>query len=144
MGDFFPWGFLYPCSPDFGEKAGEIRRERSGAGHGLPGTGVAEVELRGMEALAGKTVLRALPAVNQVSSQGVADVLHVDSDLMGAPGLQAEFQEGKAPEGLRQAVMGYGPAPAGDHGHALAVRRAAANGGVHRPLSSRGQPYTTP
>ena len=72
-------------------------------------------------------------AIDRVSQQGVADVGHMDPDLVGAPGLQHAAHMGEAP------ITGD-DLPAGDggtgvllrHRHALSIGRVAADRPVDR------------
>ena len=63
---------------------------------------------------------------------GVADVRHVDPDLVGAPGLQSALHIGIAGEPLQHGPVGHRAPAARHHRHLLPVRRVAADGGVHR------------
>ncbi len=86
-----------------------------------------------VQALAAQALFRPLVAVDQVAEQRVTDVRHVHADLVRAAGL-------KLAADVRVAVVACDDRPVRDgaagvflrHGHALAIRRVAADGRVDR------------
>lgn len=86
-----------------------------------------------VQALPAQALFRPLVAVDQIAEQRVADVRHVHADLVRAAGLQLAAD-------VRVAVVARDDRPVRDrvagvfgrHGHALAVRRVAADGRVDR------------
>ena len=62
----------------------------------------------------------------------MAEIGHVNPDLMGAAGFQTALHIGRAGIALQHRPMGHGIPAAGHHGHLLPIRRAAADGGVDR------------
>ena len=86
-----------------------------------------------VQALAAQALFRPLVAVDQVAEQRVTDVRHVHADLVRAAGL-------KLAADVRVAVVARDDRPVRDsaagiflcHGHALAVGRVAADGGIDR------------
>lgn len=86
-----------------------------------------------MEALAVLAQFRFFVAVNGVAQNGVTDVGHVHPNLVGAPGFQPAANVGIAPIAAYHFPVGHGRfgIALGD-AHFFAVRRVAANGGVHR------------
>jgi len=90
-----------------------------------------EAQAGGVEALAGEAGDRLFGAVDRVAQDGVADVGHVDADLVGAAGLQAAAQVGDTGVTGDDLPVGDGTAAGGDHGHLFPVGAAAADGGVH-------------
>ena len=85
-----------------------------------------------MKALALETRHGLFRPVHRVPQNGVADVRHVDPDLVGAPGLQSALHIGIAGEPLQHGPVGHRAPAARHHRHLLPVRRVAADGGVHR------------
>ena len=74
------------------EHGGEFGRQGAVELHRFAGAGMDEAQAGGVEALAGEAGDRLFGAVDRVSQDGVADVGHVDTDLVGAAGLQAAAQ----------------------------------------------------
>lgn len=109
----------------------ELLRQRAGELHQFPGAGVEEPQAHGVEALALKAGDRLFCAVNRVPQDGVADVGHVDTNLMSTAGLQAALHIGEAPEPFQYGPVGNGGAAARHHRHLLPVHRVAADGSVH-------------
>src|SRR6266568_1669755 len=103
----------------------------SGEGEALAGAGMVEGEGVGVEGLALERLDRAAEgegdlrvakarAVDRIADDRVADVGAVDADLMGAAGLEARLEEGKAGEALqdfqlRQRRTGWGLHGCGQH-----------------------------
>jgi hypothetical protein len=107
----------------------------------LAGDRVVEGQPPGVESLprevaAGGAVARIregaplAPRVDRIADDGVADVGHVDPDLVGAAGYRAALDEGGPGEAFDDPVEGAGLPPARDHRHLLALRRVASD----RPL----------
>jgi hypothetical protein len=70
-------------------------------------------------------------AIDRIADQGVAEMRHMDPDLVRAPGLQpAGDQRRPAPERLFQPQPRHGGFAARHHGHALAVGPVPADGGL--------------
>ena len=85
-----------------------------------------------MEALGVLAQLGLFVAVDQIAQDGMADVGHVDADLVGAARLQLTADVGVATVTLHHFPMGHGLLGiAGGDSHLLAVGGMAANGGVH-------------
>ena len=63
----------------------------------------------------------------------VAQVGHVDPDLVGPAGLQPALHIGKAGEALQHLPVGHGAAPPRDHSHFLPIHWMAADRSVHSP-----------
>src|SRR5690606_15067161 len=79
------------------------------------------------------------PAVHRVADDGIADVGHVDTDLVRAPGFQTALHEGVAAETFLDAVMGdrlAGIGSAADRTF-LAVGRVPADRRIHRTAGSQ-------
>ena len=70
-------------------------------------------------------------AVHGVPQDGVADVGHVDPDLVGASRLQTAAHMGAARVPGDDLTMGHRAAAVRHHRHFLPVHRMAADGGVH-------------
>lgn len=70
------------------------------------------------------------PAVGAVAGDGVAEVLQMHADLVGASGLGAAFNERKVSAGEKNAPEGFGGAGAGTlaYAHALAMDGMAGDG----------------
>ena len=58
----------------------------------------------------------------------------MDADLMGPARLQLQGKDGHGGKAMQHPIVGHSPATVRDHRHALAVRRMAADGRVHRPF----------
>ena len=84
---------------------------------------------------AGHGIGRFFRAVDRVAQHGMADGGHVHANLMGAAGGQARLDERRAAQPLAHEPVGASLAPAGNHGHALAVGGMAADGRVHEALA---------
>ena len=94
--------------------------------------GMAEAELSRVEALAVLAQLRLLPAVDRISQDGVADVGHVDPDLVGTARFQAAPDMGIAPVALDDLPMGHRiPGIPGGDAHLFPVRGVPPDGRVH-------------
>lgn len=63
----------------------------------------------------------------------MADVGHVHPDLVGAARFQTALYIIHTGIALQHRPMGHGVPSAGHHSHFLPIRRAAADGSVHRP-----------
>ena len=85
-----------------------------------------------MEALAVLAQLRLFVAVDRVPQNGVADVGHVDPNLVGPARFQVAADVGIAPVALDHLPVGYGGLgiALGD-AHLLPIRRVPPNGGIH-------------
>ena len=84
-------------------------------------------------------------AVDRIAEQRVADMGHVDADLVGPPGLQPAFDQACDRSGRRwgqgffEPVVGDGMLAAGlEHGHLLAVGELAPERGIDRALGAVG------
>ena len=62
----------------------------------------------------------------------MAQVGHVDANLMGAAGLQAALQVGAAGVAPQYPPVGHRRTALGVHRHLLPIHRVAANGGIYR------------
>ena len=95
-----------------------------------------------MERLAGKAA-RGL-VVEGVAKQRVADVVHVDADLVGAAGFEVEFEVGEARVVGEGAVMGHGAFAGGkidgplDQGAVEAGDRGVDGAGLVGPSEGEG------
>ena len=80
-------------------------------------------------------------AIGQIADQRMADMRHMHADLMRAARLQPTGQQRRGAEILEPFPMGdrLAPARGGDHRHALALRRVAADRRVDRPLRALGR-----
>src|SRR5213075_62165 len=99
---------------------------------------MAKAQLRGMQCLARE--LDAVPraaAIDRVADQRVADVLEMHADLVGAPGLEAAFDERGAAEALEHAIGGARGLAAMRDRHARARLRVAADRRVDRAAGGR-------
>jgi len=101
---------------------------------------MSECEFAGMEHLAGNGDMVGLAeegvlafTVEQVASHGVAKVLEVNADLMGAASVQRDFDERGALQMFKGSVSRAGGAAAAD-GHAFTVGLMALDGGVNLAL----------
>ena len=109
--------------------------------------GMAECQSRRVQCLTGSRPLHRLgglsshardapapPArVYRIAHQGVADVLEVDPDLVGPPGVELEPEQVGDTEATHDEGVGPGLAAGRGHRHALSVGRVAGNGGFdHR------------
>ena len=90
-----------------------------------------EAQPHGVEALALEPRHGLFRPVDGVSQDGVAQVGHVDPDLVGAAGLQTAADVGEAGVAGDDLPMGDGPAAIRDHRHLLPVPFVPSNGGVH-------------
>ena len=63
----------------------------------------------------------------------MADVAHVDADLVGASGGELGLDECRLAKALQHPVIGFSRTPPLLHRHALAVGMAATDGGVDFP-----------
>ena len=99
--------------------------------HHLPGAGVEEPQAHRVEALTLEAGNGLFGPVHRVPQDRMADVGHVDPDLMGAAGLQPALHIGKAGEPLQYLPMGYGGPAVCHHRHFLAVCGMSADGRVH-------------
>ena len=97
-----------------------------------PRSGVEEPQPHGVEALALKPGHGLFVSVDGIPQDGVADIGHVDPDLMGAARLQTALHVRTAGEPLQHGPVGHRAPAARHHRHLLPVRRVAADGGVHR------------
>ena len=93
------------------------------------GLGMGEGEMGGVEEVAVEVELPGVEAgdevggaVEGVADDGVAEGLHVDADLVGAAGFDADFDEGEGAVGSGDAFEDF---DVGDGGAAPSVRRAA-------------------
>src|SRR5262245_35055606 len=81
-----------------------------------------------------------LSPIDRIADHGAADMGQMDAHLMGPAGAQTGANEaGDGRQGRSETpldpVLGQGrPAPGAAYGHALAVDRMAADGGLDRPL----------
>ena len=110
---------------------------------GLPVTGCAKHQLRGMQRLAperlqhralrGRRAGGELPAsaIQRIAHQRMTDVRQVHADLVRASGLQGHAQQAVLRESLDQPVVRDGFASIGAHGHAQPVGAMPADGLVH-------------
>jgi hypothetical protein len=109
-----------------------VKYSGSGAGDGyaLSGAGMQEGQRTGMQALGGQAELRRVVAVDGIAEDGVTAKREVDADLMRASGFKAAAQMRIAAVAGDDLKMRYSrPAVFFGHGHALAVRRIASDGG---------------
>ena len=74
-----------------------------------------------------------------IADQRMADVGHVDSDLVGAARLQVKLQQAVSLKPVSNFVAGAGFFPANNHGHAGAPAGMAADRRVDLPLERRGR-----
>ena len=109
----------------------EILRQGGENHHGPAVPGVEEAEGARVKALAFLSQLRFLVSVDQITQDGMADVRHMDTDLMGAPRLQLTADMGIAPVAIYHFPVGHGllGIPGGD-AHLLPVRGVAADVGI--------------
>ena len=143
---FEAFGVGAPFLDDLGHIGGEVGVELDP----LISGGVGEPEFFGVEGLAGKdgeavihellvfakdgAFNNAVSAVGGIAEEGVAGVLHVDADLVGAPGLEAELGEGDVVEPFQHFVMGDGifaVVAIGEGIHYFAEAQVAANVGLY-------------
>lgn len=81
----------------------------------FPGDGLAQADAAGMESVAGAGG-RQLGAVEKIAGQRVADMGHVQADLMGAAGFQPQAKQGIGAPFLQGFIMGHRPGSFGrDH-----------------------------
>ena len=118
---------LFELCNNFLEVWRQIREYQNGPS--VPG--VPEAELAGVETLGALPQLRLFVAVDQIAQNGVADVGHVDPDLVGPSRLQTAADMGVAPVALHHFPVGHGFfGVAGGDGHLLPVGGVPADGGV--------------
>ena len=136
------FGIVAPFFKNLGEVGGHIGVEEQV----FSGDGMDEAERLGVEGLAGQdleAVVNELfvfgkggsfedfvAAVALVVEERVSGVLHVDTDLVGAAGLEAALDEGDVSEALDDLVVGDGSlarAAVGEDGHDEAVLGIAAD-----------------
>ena len=122
------------AAPELPQHRLEFLRQGAGELHRLPGAGMEESQPHRMEALALEAGDRLFGAVHRVPQDGMADMGHVDSDLVGASGLQAAAHMGVARIPGDDFPVGDGAASPGDNRHLFPVAGTAADGGVHRAL----------
>ena len=98
----------------------------------LSGARVDKFERPRVETLPFQTLFRLSRAVDHVAEQRVADVRHVDADLVRAPGLELAADVRKAGVPLDDLPVRHGVAGVFlRNGHALSIGRMAADGRVH-------------
>jgi len=108
--------------------------------HGLAGAGMGEAEFPGMQHLAG-IMARRSRRVKGVAQERMAEVFHVDPDLMGPAGVQGAF-DNRADAGQ---LLGYAPGGEGgaaapvEHSHFFALDGVAANQGLDGPAARSGK-----
>lgn len=76
-------------------------------------------------------------AVNRIAHHRIAQVLHVHTDLMGAPGLQLHRQVGVMGKALGHPVMRYRRPSIADHRHPRAPGGMTAYGRIHGSSAGR-------
>ena len=86
----------------------------------------------GVEALACQAGHRLFCPIHRIAQQGMAQIGHVDANLVGAAGLQTALQVGAAGIAPQHLPVGHRRTALGVHRHLLPVHRVAADGGVHR------------
>ncbi len=130
------------AGPESGEGRGEIGWAGGLHGDAAAGARVREGEAEGMQHLAGRQVTHGFPeslvlavAVGQVTQQGMSEVFEVDPDLMGAAGVESEFDKGGEPKSFEDAVIrpGRSAGAIGD-GHPFSMGGMAGDGGFDRAL----------
>ena len=94
--------------------------------------GMAETQGTGMKALAVLTQFRFLSSVNQIAQNGVPNVGHVNTDLMGPSGFQLAGGVGVTPVAAHHFPVGHGVfgIALGDS-HFLPVGGVPSDGGIH-------------
>ena len=110
----------------FGEPGGVFLGDGGLVGEALGGGGVGEAEAPGVEHEAGGGAGLALGlGIDGIAEEGAADVFHVDTDLVGAAGVEDAENEGGVGIGIggEGVVVGDGGAAGAgiDDGHFLAV-----------------------
>ena len=70
-------------------------------------------------------------AIDRVAYQRVGNVLHVNSYLVGAPGLERNFKVAESLEMLHDPIMGDGWFAPHNHGHSFSIARVATDGGIN-------------
>ena len=113
-------------------------------GDALPGGRVGEGELSGVEALARQTGDGLLCPVHRVPQQGVAQVGHMDTDLVGAARLQAAGQVGVAVPASTTRQWVTASRPSGVTAIRLRSVLCRPIGALTVPVSSRNVPTATP
>lgn len=99
--------------------------------YGLLGAGMNKTKGYRVEALTLQALFRTLTAVQHLTKKRVADVFHVDADLVGAAGFQTAAQMGKTVVTGDNLVVGNSLASVFTHSHALSVDAVTAYGGVY-------------
>lgn len=139
--------FVGSGAAERGEKSEEVRRRRRFEGKGFACGGVRQLEPPGVQHLAAgprgpggqrRAVARGR-AVDRIARDGAADRGEVDADLVRPPRVQAQAQQRRGAEVLRDLVVGpRGLAAARDERHLLAVSRASADRAFERPARRLG------
>ncbi len=83
---------------------------------------------------------RRVRAIGEVADAGVADRRHVNPNLVGAPGLEADVEQAGSAEGLDRLVVRDAVTPARDDGELVVGAGMAADRGVDRPTRRVGMP----
>jgi hypothetical protein len=116
---------------------GEIGRNRGLENEALAGAGMGEGKSSGVEHLAWRGAACGLAqegvvpaAINEVARHRAAEVLKMDSDLVGAAGVQVHLDASGTAKEFEDAESGAGGA-AGAGGHAFAVHAMARDGDVN-------------
>ena len=101
--------------------------------HGMSVPGVGKAQNPCVKALGFLTQLRLFPSVDHIPQNGMTHVGHVDTNLVGTPGLQPTPHVGLATVASHHLPMGDGRLAVmlGDT-HFFAVCAVAADGGIHR------------
>ena len=105
---------------------GSLQMDRSS------GPGMGKDQLPGVETLSGKAGHRLLASVDLIAQQRMAQMGHMDPNLMGPAGLQTAADMGIALIAANDLPMGDRPAALRVDGHPLPVGPVTGNGGVHR------------
>ena len=119
----------------------EVGRGRALEQHFFSGSGVAETEPDGMKRLARKDRQPALPAsIERIPEECVADMGHMDPDLVRAAGFQpaGDMRRACAESGLDPVVRNRVPTALG-HRHAFPVARVAPDRRIDPPDGGRRQ-----
>ena len=135
-------------SAQFFQHGRKFRRQGAGEGDKLLRAGVDELQPHGVEALALETRHGLFRAVDRVAQDRVANMGHVDADLVGAARFQAAADVGEPAQVLQHLPVGHGGAAVEHHSHFFSVAAAAADGGVHGagklPESARADGFVGP
>jgi hypothetical protein len=132
----------FPGATDIlSQQAGHIFRQWEGKGQHFPRNGVAEGQKGGVQSGAGDQVV-IFGAVEEVPGKGVAQMGHVDADLVGAPGVQIQTQQRTVVFLIQNPVVSPGGLSV-DANHLLYQRiRLGAKGGIDRPGCGGGDALT--